>query len=341
MVNAPSNTSEDARFEKMLSETISVYNLTEKSAQCSKGKKKRWADLALLWRANANSPGYDEVFLPALHKICWGFYPDGTDIEKMGCLLSLVEEELLRDGPAFNMWKSNHDYRISFSDVSCLHKALKHRGPRCHSHITRNYISCYMWFNVVYKRKDPPQIDVAYVSTNSIFSARKHGQIKFGCCGFEEVIQQLVPPSINWSRAQWADDRNIFRYLKKTYGIDYMQHPEAFDKLYIFLISKWFFNVTDCIKYILPITVMSYSLAQFIWPENTQEQIEDMFLKACSRAKAVKNRETRFERKTTFSYETIKKSWLYDQILQWLNNNELSAENEKKIRKAVFALNVT
>ena len=125
-------------FDKMLAMTVELFRLSSTEALCSKGARKRWKDLANIWKRYAEEACEYSIFDLALHKIYWGVYPEPMKEDYIP-LVRLVEDELLSDGPAFNVWRTHPFYRFAFSYIKDQKKALVNRGPRPHSYIFWNY----------------------------------------------------------------------------------------------------------------------------------------------------------------------------------------------------------
>ena len=220
--------------------------------------------------------------------------------------------------------------------------AKKQRGPRAHSLMSYRYLRSYLWYHVVYKQEEPPNIDVGLASRKDILAVRNQKQIRYNCEGYEEVVRRLAPCSESWDRKSWADDKVLFRCLKESFGIDYMKCASEYDRLVVLLLAKWYFKLEDILQYVVQIKKLPYSLVEVIWPENTKEEVVKLFLTAFAKAKCVEGRNKNRHRvhKTTFTYATLRQSWLYDQIMVWVNAGDLEEKEMKKAKKEVFELSM-
>lgn len=328
---------ENERFQQALQATVNVYGLSKDRISLSKGRIKRWSDLASLWYTS--QPVAIDVFYLALHYIHWGIYPECDISEETSNLLSLVERELLSCGDAFTAWKKNARYRAAFSKVVRSSQADKKRGPISHTRAFGRYLISRTWYEVVYKRHSPPVID-PLSSKHTIHSICVHAQIQANCCGFEQIIKRLIPASAQWSRAQWSNDLNIYSNLKKLYGFKLNIYSTEFDNLIWLLYAVWYLNNQPYIDAAISIKNMPYKLAEKIWPGDTQREIEKIFLLAYSRCKSVETRSKFSGRRiySNFSYSDLKSSWLFRFVSNWLNKDILSPENREKIRRVVFDL---
>lgn len=302
-------------FNKMHKLTIALFSLSPTEALCSKGARKRWEDLANIWKCYAEEACEYSIFDLALHKIYWGVYPEPMK-EDYIALVRLVEDELLSDGPAFNVWRTHPSYRFAFSYMKDQEKALVNRGPRPHSYMFWNYQNSRFWFNVVYKRRKPGLIDPATASLHDMKAAKRHESIYAACEGFEKAINCLIPDSKNWTDEQWLNDLNIRRDLRKLYNIKYADYDRDFEILIAALMNKLHYNAPIHLAQLLDLGSIPTGMVQRIWPVQTDTELKKLFLQAASRAK---NAETRIRNGTShryglYSYNKLKRSWLFKYV---------------------------
>lgn len=323
-------------FNEMLQLTITLFNLSSTEALCSKGAKKRWEDLANIWKSYADEACEYSVFDLALHKIYWGVYPEPMK-EAYIPLVRLVEDELISDGPAFNVWRTHSSYRFAFSYMKDQEKALVYRGPRPHSYIFWNYQNSRFWFNVVYKRRKPDLINPA-ASLHDMKAAKIHESIYAACEGFEKAINCLIPDSKNWTDQQWLDDLNIHRGLKKLYNIQYCDNDPDFEFLIAALINKFHYNTPIHLAQLLEVGSIPMDMIQKIWPIETDTELKKLFLQAASRAKTA---ETRIRNCTSrryglYSYKKLQNSWLYKYVYNAVTCTVSHNKFDLKVKRKVF-----
>lgn len=326
-------------FSQMYTLTLSVFCLSRDEARFSKGIKQRWLDLADIWKRYSDEACEYSVFDLALHKIYWGIYPENTPTEYIP-LLTLVETELLTDGPAYAAWKYHIAYRFAFRYMTEQEKAFKYRGPRVHSRIFRSYQNARFWFAVVYKREVPGLIDPTKASMRDMRAAKTHENVYAVCDGFEKVVLCLIPEAKNWSDEQWLDDLNLRRMLKKKYNLEYKDFDDNFDMLMVALMNKLHYNKPMYLAQILRLTDLPTGVVKQIWPTQTEEELKKLFLKASSRAKCA---ETKVQNGTSYrqgaySYEKLRNSWLYKQLYINITNKSALDPLERKVKKALFVV---
>lgn len=337
IIHSGSSTAEANRiFNEMLKQTTSLFSLSPAEAFCSSGSKKRWNDLANIWKNYADEACEYSIFDLALHKIYWGVYPEPMK-ENYIPLVRLVEDELISDSPAFNVWRTHPSYRFAFSYMKDQEKALVHRGPRPHSCIFANYQNSRFWFNVVYKRRKPNLINPA-ASLHDMKAAKTHERIYAACEGFEKAINCLIPDSKNWTDEQWLDDLNIRRNLKKLYNITYTHYDKDFEILISSLINKLHYNAPIHLAQLLELNTIPNGMIQRIWPVQTDTELKKLFMLAASRAK---NSETRIRNGTSrrygiHSYSKLQQSWLYEYVYNDVTHRASSDNFEIKLKKKLF-----
>ncbi len=338
IIHSGSSTADANRiFNEMLKLTMALFSLSSTEALCSKGTKKRWKDLANIWKSYADEACEYSIFDLALHKIYWGVYPEPMKEDYIP-LVRMVEDELLSDGPAYKVWKAHTSYKFAFSCMKNQEKALAYRGPRPHSYVFCRYQNSRFWFNVVYKRRIPALINPAAASLHDMKAAKTHESIYAACEGFEKAINCLIPDSKNWTDEQWLDDLNIYRGLRKTYNIEYTFYGRDFESLITGLMNKLHYHTPIHLAQLMELGSIPMKMVQRIWPVQTDTELKKLFLQAASRAKSA---ETRMRTGTShrygmYSYNKLKKSWLFKYIYDEVTNKASADEFTLKLKRKVF-----
>lgn len=324
-------------FNQMYQLTVKLFHVSPKVAHCSKGSKKRWRDLADIWKNHADEACEYSIFDIAIHKLYWGVYPEPMQ-ETYIPLVNLVENELLSDGPAYKVWRQHDSYKFAFSYMRGQEKALVYRGPRPHSHIFRYYQNSRFWYKVVYKERKPGLINPAKASMHDMKAAKIHESICAACEGFEEVINCLIPASKSWCDEQWLDDLNIRRALKRLYNVTYKDYDRDFEILISALINKLYYDAPIHLAQLLGLSDIPMGIVQKIWPVQTDTELKHLFLQAAGRAKSA---ETRVRNGTSsgygiHSYQKLNDSWLYKYIYGELAHQTCENKFDLKVRKKLF-----
>lgn len=326
----------DRIFKTMVELTSELFGMDPGEIVCSNGKIKRWTDLADAWKNHFEDACEYSIFEMAIHKLYWGVYPKPM-LQDYIPLVQLVEDELLSDGPAYKAWKNHVSYRFAFLCIREQEKALVNRGPRPHSQVFASYQNSRFWFNVVYKRRKPGLIDPA-ASLHDIKAAKTHESIYAVYDGFEKAVNCLIPDSKDWSDAQWLDDLNIRRCLKKLYNVSYADYDRDFEILIAGLMNKLHYNSPVYLAQLLELGTIPNGMVQRIWPVDTDTVLKKLFLQAASRAQ---NAETRIRNGISYryglhSYNKLKNSWLYKYVYNDVAYKASADSFGRKVKKKLL-----
>lgn len=324
-------------FGEMVKLTRELLALTPDQVICSKGKVKRWADLADVWMSYFEEACEYSVLEMAIHKIYWGVYPEPMRSAYVP-LVELVENELLSDGPAYRAWRHHISYRFAFSSMRDKGKSLVCYGSRPHSFIFHSYQNARFWYNVVYKRRKPGLIDPATASLHQMKAAKTHDRICAICEGFERAVNCLIPESKDWSDKQWLNDLHIRRALKKHYNKTYADFDPDFEILMSGLINKFYYNAPVHMAQLLELGDIPMAMVSKIWPVNTAAELEKLFLRAACQAQIA---ETRMQNGSSYrygqhSYQKLRNSWLYKHMCNTVGCNAAHDEYTRKLKAKVM-----
>ena len=334
----------DVHYSRALELTSLLLGTTLSSQMSGSGTMWRWEELTRLWELNADVLGC-RVFFAALHHLFWGVYPGSVTSEDLKKLLTIIEVNLLSNGNAYRAWKSRTAYRKAFRCVAESDRCAEQTGgPSLHSRTTGRYLSSRLYYRVVYKGQTPSAINLVTASYREINNSRTRTKITAFVRGYELVMKRLLPEAVEWTYEQWSDDRVLFDAMRKRYGVNFDNRSDDFDAIIDFLMAEWAYGSDNTLGKVVNIPGMPLSIAKVIWPGDIVEQTVKMFRTAHSRAKAVEHRAhcdrsgRPLTHKTTFSYQNLKASWLYKQIMAWINDGTFSGPDFKGVRESALNL---
>ena len=328
---------DDELFYWLYNLTMAAYDIEPYNNPYSKGRIKRWNDLANIWGSCAEVRDEPNLFTLALHRIHRGV--DSTDFpERLPVqMVDEVEKALLQDGECFKGWKSNDYYRDAFDSLTYQYRL----GGR-HSLARRldwylRYLRNRTWLYVAYKGKLPPTVDLAHYTRAEFVSAKKHATIFAEYHNYKAVISKLIPEAAMWDESQWLDERLLRKSLKLLYGVTLRDFSEEMDQIITFLMELWCYRTTSINK-LLSITSMPDSLMNVIWPGSTQREVTNLLCLAYSRVKSAHTYLGRYGRAVHgCTWEKLRKSWLYKRCKEWVYNGEL-VDAAPRTKRIVFEI---
>lgn len=317
-----SNAGENEMFVKLLATTADSYDLDINTCRCSKGRVKRWSDMADLWGRCADAKNEPNILAIAIHKIHWGIYPKNLPHEVPTEIVDNVVALLKKDGNAYRGWKNNKYYRDAFDDVLRQRRPVGRYAPGERISWFLRYIRNCLWLQIVYHGAEPPSIDLSHYSREEFIACRKHSIVFNEVRGYETVIKKLIPEAVSWNESQWHNERLLYRKLGELYGINTKSYCEV-NKLISFLIELWYYNTT-AVTILMYIRDIPESLMMAIWPTNTKYEITRLFSLTYSRVKAIYTRWSKYG-VTQFrcNMEDLTKSWIYNKCREWVYNNDV------------------
>lgn len=329
--------SADEYFAWLYGLTLAVYNLDTKDAACSKGRIKRWSDLADIWGRCAADRGEPDLFLLAIHKVHWGIhvadFPESIPME----MVETVKSMLLQNGEPFNGWKRNKYYRDAFDTVVCQYRPVGGRVPTKRSDRYMRYIRNHTWLEVAYKREKPPTIDLANYTRAEFVSAKKHATIFAEYQRYKLVISKLIPESQYWDEADWVNEKLIYSKFKKIYGMPIKTFVKELDHVIGFLEELWYYDTTSIVK-LLSIKNMPDSLMAIIWPQRTQREVTNLLCLAYSRVKSANSYLDKYGMKVHgCTWKKLRESWVFNRCKKWVYNGELT-DAAPRTKKIVFEI---
>lgn len=309
---------EDELFYWLYSTTMAIYNLDPKTHPCSKGKVKRWTDLADLWDSCAEANNELDMFMLAMHKIHWGVLPKNCPSNIPVGVIDAIADELLKNSSAYRGWKKSPSFDNALDFVIYQTRPIGTRAPKQRSRWYLKYVRRRTLLSIVYKNTPPPIIDLSNTSYREYRSAKKHASIFADVKNYESVIINLVPEASQWDANQWCDEKLLYKKLKAHYGLDIASHSSDFDSLITFLISLWCYGRRS-ISALLLIEDIPDTLMQIVWPQNTKYEVSKLLCFAHGRVKATSTYLKNYSHfKSYCTQEYLKDSWLYNRCLDWV-----------------------
>lgn len=329
--------SDDECFHWLYALTMIVYDIKPTDNPCSKGKVKRWRNLADIWGRCAETRAEPNLFMLALHKIRWGIHPNNFPKEIPVEMVDTVEKALIRDSECFKGWKINDYYCDAFDNIVYQYLPIGKSVPRQRSDWYLKYTRNHTWLHVVYKCEAPPTIDLANYTRAEFVSAQKHATIYAEYHSYKMVISKLIPDASSWNEVQWLDERLLYRKIQKLYGVSMRDFSKELDRVISFLVELWYYKTTSIVRLLL-IKNIPDALMEAIWPQNTQREVTTLLCLAYSRVKSAHTYLGKYDRKVySCSWEKLCESWIYNRCKEWVCNGEL-ADAAPRTRKIVFEI---
>lgn len=327
--------SEDECFVWLYALTMSVYDIEAKENPCSKGRVKRWSDLANIWGRCAEVRGEPNLFALAIYKIHWGVYPNNIPESIPIDMVEAVEDALLQDGESYSGWKRNQYYRDAFESVVdwSYQPGNGWNRPLWHSHYIRNRT----WLRIVYKQVAPRAIDLSHFEWREFTATKKHANIYHECKGYEMIVSRLLPEALTWQDAQWSDEHLLRRKLKSKLNVDATVYSKEFDHIIDFLKELWYYKETSVVR-LLSIKNMPDALMEAIWPVHTQHEVTNLLCLAYSRVKSAHTFLGKYDMRVHgCAWSKLRESWIYNRCKEWVYNGELT-DAAPRTSKIVFEI---
>lgn len=330
---------EDELFYWLYSTTMAIYNLDPKTHPCSKGKVKRWTDLADLWDSCAEANNELDMFMLAMHKIHWGVLPKNCPSNIPVDVIDAIADELLKNSSAYRGWKKSPSFDNALDFVIYQTRPIGTRAPKQRSSWYLKYVRRRTLLSIVYKNTPPPIIDLSNTSYREYRSAKKHASIFADVKNYESVIINLIPEASQWDANQWCNEKLLYKKFKAHYGLDIASHSRDFDSLITFLISLWCRNKKS-MNPLLLIEDIPDTMMYAIWPQSTKTEVSNLLSTAYRCAKATSSfLKTRPNFYSHCTYENLKTSWLYKRCLNWVQAKDYDGL-APKTKSIVFELSI-
>ena len=329
--NVSSKLCEDELFDKLYNETIAYYNLTCESARCSTGSKKRWVDLTRIWYIQADDCDECSVLDCALYAIYWGV-PMSNIPEELGALSEQVKDIILNREHIASTLCAQTAFYCAFYRTMCTSKPQDSCSIKRYSKLFNRYRDKRLWYHVVYRQKAAILPNLETATWRELKAAKDQADVRGFCLAFETVIRFLLPGAEYWTDKQWLDEDFLFSCLQAAFGKDWRQDPVAFDDMVTMLMDKIYYKKTKFLARLLRIKHLPYSVIKHIWPDNTFEQLQELFCTASIRAKTAERKmQNGTANHCAYSYDAVRASWLYKLLY-----SRIKSINDGKIKRKLF-----
>ena len=330
------------RFERAYDATLEYVTLTSAQTPCSKGTLKRWEDLFRIITYYSKKDGKVSPIRLALDSLHWGI-DHTSDIEYVEAeLVSALLDELQNGVDAIKRWRYNKIFTEMVTDTLMSVHPLGKTRRWVYTDCFFNYLRNRTLDTLFQKEVSPQGIDLSIASDYEIKFHTRVARTRQAWQSFEASLHRLLPEIVNWPVQKQRNEREMLRVFKERYKVDFASHQRDFDYLMRFLRALWF-KAPHGLTSFLNIHIFSDELAHGIWPNNTQAELEKLFLSAFSQLATHKSRSEKNPR-SLFYYDCYRKqlcgSWLSTYISDLRENGLLTETNNRKISKALLELSL-
>ena len=293
------------KFELIYAKTLEVLKLDKSSVQCSGGFQQCWYDLLDVWRNNALQMDC-VVMNSVMHHIACGRYPGHGMSRDLQDLLQLVEQAVLEEGYAFEVWKKSGVLRRELKFV----RELMTPGSKlacCGSRWFGRYVYSNT-FSRVYLKNRKLNSEFEGMTWDDIHMFVTASQARENVVVFEGAIKRLLPGAKTWTRVQWADESWILQEIHRVHGIDYTVDYPAFDALID--VFDLCLNGRSYDRSLLLLDAFPASMMACLWPRNTQLELERFFLRVSRRTR--KQMKANPNTSAAFRTSVLTNSWVWN-----------------------------
>lgn len=342
MPNISSLSAKDTRFARVYEATLRCAALSKEQVRCSKGSLKRWADLLQVITAYANKSDKISPIRWALDSLHWGLDHSDSMEAAEAELVNALLDELQNGTDAVRSWRRNAVFidlvTDTFNSVHPLGKTWRWIYTDSFSH----YLRARTRDMLFHKEVAPQNIDLFTASNYEIRYEVRVARARQEWQAFEASLCRLLPEIQGWPIHKRRNEREILCSLKVRYGIDYVIHQRDFSFTMSFLNALWSKN-SGGLSSFLRVQHFSQELARGIWSENTQKELERLFLRARAQLAAHKShgeRDSRFTYRYDSYGEILRSSWLFHYITACYTSGTLTPESKLKVSKALMELSM-
>lgn len=321
------------RFAEICQLTLDVCGLAAlpEGALTSDGDK--WVDLATAWD-DLLTVGSAGIFTEAVHQIMWGI-PSHRAVEKYDCIVQFVVKELLDDGEAFNSWDQLPACNMAIGLVEAeMNPWVENSEEYCYSIEHYQYLSNKMMQKVRYSKR---------MYADKVFTCEEK------CNQYENAIKKLIPVAESWAETDWYKEKKIHDEIFKLHGVDYRDEYIDYGRILLILMNDNQDKTTyACTEAWLAANIerMPMSLAQVIWPKDTESEIMRVFLTATQLTEKyvalgspmAYRKDKEIHPVDVFDYASLRKSWLYAQMYTWFTDLEGDIDCLKDVKKKLFEI---
>lgn len=303
-------------FEAIYALTLQLCGLSPVAAPCSRGFKKCWADIIPIWNKHAAALGCPDVFYATLYHIVWREFQPTITNPDLQSLLLLIENELLTDGYAFEVWRNTPEFHGAFADILTATRNAPGapNSKKQRTHVFRRYLYSRTVSLVIYKNT-VPRFMWTFADSHDRASFKTAAELHECYQIFEEVIRCLLPEAASWT-TEWADETYILRRMRAVHGVTFSKNYDDFDHLIkavslILYDRPYLASLIDAKKF-------TFSMAQAIWGDQAEKKIETILSKVRTQHVSWAKRTAQSYRgHSLYSHANIINSWLYQMLDEW------------------------
>lgn len=323
----------DRNFASLYVLTLQICGLAEFPAGTFTDSGNAWLELTESWN-DLFTHGSAGIFLDVVHRLMWSV-PHVNSVKEYDNVVKIVMEELLADGDAFAVWDSyiSCDMAIYLISEDEKPKGIN-RNVWQFSYEHYRYLSDRMLWNVRYSKSK-------YRSD--------YARYEISIRAYEKAIQQLIPVARSWNEAYWCNESHIYNEIFRVYGKDIRKNYDNWTHILFLVMTPYIqgdnYEVSEayhaaCVKH------MPMSMAQAIWPQNTEDEILRVYSAAYRNAVSADEMQNTTQQKMAlgrplygFGMEELKESWIYKRVQKWIYNKCTNPGLREKAKKVEFNLN--
>lgn len=336
------NKYDSPELEAIFDLTVKLSGINPTTVKRSKSAEQYWSFIEKTWKNSADAIGGKVMDIILFH-IHWGCYPtpipQNADFLK---LLELAENEFLKHTREMEIAKSKQVFRSAYTAV------MKSKSPyaqqkRCwasetYKEFLQNRTLCALYGGQIVVEK----LNLATIPAYVLSDMKSKAMTCYKYEQFKKRIKQLLPVASAWSDEEWVNEQNILTNFQNMYGLNYAVEWQDFDSLMYTLgeLKK----DEPSMYYVLSIKNFPYQMAQAIWPTNTNQKLEELFIHFCEKYKKYMSRAKNY---SACSYEDalrmrdmILDSWLYKELYSWYENKIYVLSQEARKNLFGISLNV-
>ena len=319
-----------ALFNQVVAETNKIHPIPQNyfSQTNAYTVGRPWLMLMDFWSEHKRL--FPDVVYMALHYVVWKQYPPRTNYKDFLPLLTPFVTALTMDPSIIESCAKSTLYKQAFSRIRSY---MQDRKARCRSMTFAYYMYNRLYCHCLYRDDRQIVFSPEFPTGVELFEDKcvfDDLQKKYRHLGlFEAYIHLLLPDSKDWNNRQWVYERSILRCLSQKYTFDFLDNQEAFDTLLSALMHK--VAGSSYIQDIMSLEDIPMGIAQIFWPEDTIANLERIFFDILH--KRVGYLHHNVELPYYMTREVIRKSWIYQQLLQLAmsKNGNLSHKTKRAI----------
>ena len=262
------------QFTQIYTKTLEAFNLTPDKAPCSGGFQKCWKEILELWeKCSADASFY--LLFSAMHHIAWDRYATKWKNKAIMELLGLIEEAILDNGYAFQIWSLSYEFHDA---MEAMKRTTLVGNKYCKSEWVGLYVYAKAYHKICVNGKEPCTSCFIEADFRTFPTATKAKEI---ILAFEGALHRLLPASVNWTPKQWADEYFIMKEIQQLHGVDYTADYRSFDALvdtFEKLLNGRSYDVS-----LMMVNQLSVSIVPCIWPRGHQRSVECFLDRICTR----------------------------------------------------------